>query len=444
MKTIFISEAAMHKDLFYAGTLETTTEMDRVTIQRKERMGPELPPLLTPWRLKWYPRALLFAFALAFLTTIFSGKGVSTLTGRLGGDYPAFYGAGRIIADGDWENLYNAQKQWESQRKLYPEDEKGFLAFVYPPYIAVAYYPLSLMDYRLSYTIHTFLMAGAFLLAILLLRPVNRQVRDNYWFVASLALWFYPIFRAILGGQNTTLTFLLIVGAWRAVLSGRELVGGILLGLLLFKPQFALPVIGLFLISSRWRVVTGSVCVSMLLYAIGTYVLGPHWIAHWLKFAGWSAQVDAGLNRANAVCWLGFFQAILGPDSRFAFVIGWGMVFMTAIALVFIWWAGRRNGDVTARLAITATALVLLPPHVMYYDVSLILFTWFAMVETYRGSSWLLLLSLWILGISQLLGAAAGFSPLFLITLFTLIFSMWVLGQATMEQHLYNPRQVKV
>ena len=77
----------------------------------------ELPSFFTQWRLTWYPRALFFSLTVGFLVAIFIGQGASTLTGRLGGDYPAFYGAGRIIAQGNAINLYNSRIQAEAQKE---------------------------------------------------------------------------------------------------------------------------------------------------------------------------------------------------------------------------------------------------------------------------------------------------------------------------------------
>jgi hypothetical protein len=135
---------------------DTSTQLKN---EHKEYIG--LKRLLTPWRLKWYPRSLLSAIAVAFIIAVLSGNGASTLTGRLGGDYAAFYGAGRIIAEGEFGELYNWNRQLDSQKDLFPGDDKSFLPFMNPPYVALAYLPLSLLPYRLSYVIHTLLLVGA-------------------------------------------------------------------------------------------------------------------------------------------------------------------------------------------------------------------------------------------------------------------------------------------
>jgi hypothetical protein len=102
------------------------------------------------------------------------------LSGRLGGDYPAFYSAGRIIAEGDWGNLYSAEKQAAVQKGLFPGEENSFLVFVNPPFWAVTYYPLSLIDYRISYVVHTLLMGTALFGAVWLIALTNPSIKKYY------------------------------------------------------------------------------------------------------------------------------------------------------------------------------------------------------------------------------------------------------------------------
>ena len=72
--------------------------------------------LLTPWRLKWYSASILFALFVGFIIPILSGSGSIILTGRLGGDFPTFYSIGRMISKGDWQEIYNRDRQSTEQR----------------------------------------------------------------------------------------------------------------------------------------------------------------------------------------------------------------------------------------------------------------------------------------------------------------------------------------
>ena len=389
--------------------------------------GCKIQSILTPWRLKWYPRAFLFALATGLFIAIFIGQDASTLTGRLGGDYPAFYGAGQILAQGEWYNLYNSETQAKVQKGLYPGEDNVFMPFPYPPFVALAYYPLALVPYRLSFAVHTILMVAALFLAILLLCPIHEQIRENYLFIACIALSFYPMLRAILGGQNTAITLLFLVLSWRAALAQKDLLAGIILGLMLFKPQFGLLLIGLYALSGRWLVGVGSLFTAMILYGIGALISGPMWITSWYKYTIWLSQADAGINYDKAVSWLGFFQAILGWKNHLALFIGWGMSIVTSIVVAILWVIGRRKADLTAQLGIAAAALVLIPPHINYYDMGLVLFTCIAVAGASTERPWLLLGLIWVLGFSQLAGGLMGFSPLFVVALFAMIVSMHIL-----------------
>lgn len=389
--------------------------------------------VLTPWRLTWYPRLLLCALAVGYIIAIFWGKGASTLTGRLGGDYPAFYGAGRIIAEGSMRDLYDSQRQIAAQKDLFPNKKNVFLPFPYPPFMAFAYYPLALLSYRFSYILHTLLMVGTLLLAMQLIRPMNRLF-DQYFLCAFFfALVFYPMLRAVLGGQNIPITFLLVVIAWRAAIARHEWLAGMSLGLLLFKPQFALPLIVLYVLSRRWRIGVGSLFVALTLYGISVWMVGPSWLTKWLKYVLWHSLADAGINSANGVSWLGFLEAILGVRNPFALILTWVLILCTAVGLSLLWIQNEHRLDLTAKMGITVPFILLIPPHVMYYDMGLVLFT-FAIVGTRNSARLLSIIGFtWMLCFSQVIASLMGFSPLFFILVFIGVLAICILGRQAVK-----------
>ena len=122
---------------------------------------------------------------------VFYGTGSSTISGRLGGDYPAFYSIGRIVAKGDLKAIYNPENQAAEQKPLMGE-ETGYLPFGYPPYVALFYWPLSLLSYRLSYVIHTVVMALALLSIFHIMRPVSAEINKNFLDAFSLSFCSLP------------------------------------------------------------------------------------------------------------------------------------------------------------------------------------------------------------------------------------------------------------
>ena len=88
----------------------------------------------------------------------------------------------------------------------------GFLYFAYPPPIAATYGLFAGIEYRWSYLLHTALMGLALWGAVRMARPFV-PVADRYTLATfGVALASYPPFRAVIGGQNTALTPLLLVG----------------------------------------------------------------------------------------------------------------------------------------------------------------------------------------------------------------------------------------
>ena len=163
-------------------------------------------------------RALILALAVAVGLAAFIGAGVGETVEetanraedapRLGGDYPAFFGAGSIILEGDLESLYLEDRQIQAQEGLGID---GYLAFAYPPHVAVAYAPLAALPYQVSYFVHTALMAAAYLATLVVLSRIVPLIARWRLPLLALGFTFYPLAIAIGGGQNAALTVLSLI-----------------------------------------------------------------------------------------------------------------------------------------------------------------------------------------------------------------------------------------
>ena len=103
----------------------------------KRNINPGLPDKTVSTRLALYSRVLLISISIAFLVVLSTGSGPNTISGRIGGDFPAFYSAGQIIVAGEQRKLYSAETQRKYQKALL-SDGIGLLPFAYPPFVAVA------------------------------------------------------------------------------------------------------------------------------------------------------------------------------------------------------------------------------------------------------------------------------------------------------------------
>ena len=169
-------------------------------------------------------------------------------------------------------------------------------------------------------------MLSALFLALWIISPFfSTLIRNNFLFSFSLVLLYYPFMKAIIGGSNTAISFLLLACIWRAEIKDRSFWGGIFLGLLLFKPQYALPFIGLFALSGKWRVVLWSVATGSVLWIIGVWISGWNWLSEWFEYGRWVIEIAADIDKTNAISWLGFFEGIWGANSLITLVFGYLM-----------------------------------------------------------------------------------------------------------------------
>lgn len=341
--------------------------------------------------------ALLAAFAVSFLATIASGEGAETATGRLGGDYPAFYAAARIAADGDLDEVNDLGRLAAEQADLFPAGEEGFLTWAYPPHVALLYRPLAALPYRASYAVFTVLMVAAFVAAVGLLRPLVPWVGRAMLPAVAFGLAAWPMFRGVTAGQNTALTLLLLVGAWRLSAAGRDGLAGVLLGLLLFKPQFAVLAVALWAVARRWRAVAAFAGVAAATWAVTAAFAGAGWVGRWLDdLRAYDATED--VNAANHVS--------LPEAAHAAFevsAVGW--VLAAAVGAVTAWrWWQRGEPD----LATAVPAILLGAAHAVFYDVGLTVLTAAVLLPVAPAAT----AALWAAGFLEPLAEPLGWNPL--------------------------------
>ena len=368
----------------------------------------------THLRIRLYTRAALFAVGTAFVITVLSATGADAVSGRLGGDFPAFYAAGSIISDGDWEHLYQPARQAEAQAALFPEADGSYLYFAYPPHAAVIYRPLAALDYRLAYAVNSLIMIGAVIWALALLRPMVGIVRRNFEQVVAATLLFYPMLRAVTGGQNTALSFLALAAVWRLLDDEHDEAAGLVIALLLFKPQFAIPLIGLMMVARRWRTVAASILGAVLVWGVGAATMGAGWLTMWWREASSFAAQDADVNANNAVSWLGFAQGMLGSDSNAALFLAGPLMVATTLGLIWVWHDDRL--DLTTRMAVTTIGILLLSPHAMFYDVGLVVIAAVVVADRVGNQVAIILAATWAFAWLQLGSDLVGFAPLFFVT----------------------------
>ena len=306
--------------------------------------------------------AALAGIAIGFAVLLATSQGLRTARGgRIGGDLPAFYGAGRIVRSGETPRLYDEAAQEAAQRDLLP-GISGRVAFAYPPYVALAYVPLTWLPFKAAYAVHAMVMALCVLGSLAVLRPALPAVRAELVPLFAASLLFYPIFRAVLGGQNTPLSLLCAAGVAAALARRRDWLAGVWAGAWLFKPQYAAVVAAMMLVGriDRRRFLIGFAAVALGYYAVGWILAGWDWPLWWLHHARAFTLADYAVDRGNGIS----FAEV--ADEYGLRPLGWAAAAATGASAL---WIVRRPGmHPVSAVAVAVLTAVLIAPHSLYYD----------------------------------------------------------------------------
>jgi len=333
-----------------------------------------LTALSSPGVLNLIALAGLVGWTIAFIVHLPALRSLVDKNGdAVGGDFIAFYTAGRLINEGQGGRLYDLQLQQVTQRRILDRpDYVGLNSYVNPPALAALLVPLARLAYLPAYLLYTLLLLCAFLGAMYLLRPHLAALHDYWFVVVALSLMFYPVVVTITGGQNAPITLLLIAAAYTALRRGRAVAAGLALGLLCYKPQMALLLCLLLLFRGQFRCVLTAGAVGVGHYLVGAVVCGVRWPLEMLAALRTYWPIEDYFNGANSISLLGLCDYAL-PAGAFM-PVGLVAAGLTLTAVLWTWRrADPRRGSFALYWGMAVCATLAVSPHTQWYDVGLVL-----------------------------------------------------------------------
>ncbi|HYD12115.1 MAG TPA: glycosyltransferase family 87 protein [Allosphingosinicella sp.] len=352
-------------------------------------------------------RLLAMAVSLCFLFLIVTAL-VTILRDPFQMDFISYWAAGRLGLEGQAALAYdfNAHRAVELQATMV-----AGIPFGYPPAFLVLATPFALFPYPPAAVAWVILTWGAYALAVRLWAP------KAFW----LAMAMPPLLINAITGQAGFLLAALFIGGM-ALLPKRPLLGGILLGLIVVKPQLGLVLPFALAAGREWRAFAGAALSVGGLLLLGLVLFGLESYRAWLGNAGlFSSVVADGLagwqRMASVYSALRYDGLGAGPAW-----LAQGLVAVAAIAAACLLW--HRKAEWGARAGALAAATALASPYLFGYDTLLLIMP-FAWLLT-RGRHALLLALCWalmLLGLLQALDWAGGpnLAPLVPIILLALI-----------------------
>ena len=298
---------------------------------------------------------------LAFL--IGASSGTLDYLGRpLGTDFSQVWTAGQMALDGQAADVWNWDKHFAVQRALHGPQLLEYYGWHYPPPFLMLAAALATLQYLPALALWQ--TATLIPFAVLIRRMTGRSEAWLFVLAAPVSLI------CVLHGHNGFLTALLL-GAGLLALERRPFVAGLLLGCLVYKPQFALVLPLLLLVTGNWRAIAGAAIASLGLIALSYGIWG---------WPVWQAFIDSLPLTRRVVIEAGTtgWEKIMSPFSAIRGVGGGiGLAYSvqaiaSAIAIGTSLWVARFGRPDLRNAAVTATVLIA-TPYVLDYDFVVLL-----------------------------------------------------------------------
>jgi hypothetical protein len=216
-------------------------------------------------------------------------------------------------------------------------------------------------------------------------RRVSDQLSDRRLMVAAAAA-FPPFWSLVLYGQIAIFILAAFWLGWLALERGRPYLAGAAFGLLALKPQFGIPLAAIVLACGEWRLLIGAVASVVAQAGAIWVVLGSS------VFAGFASAIRIALTYADWLESKPFMSHSLRAISRLLpNSIGVPLwLILSAIVLLYTVRVWKSDAPLRVRLGVIMLASLLVNPHVIVYDVTLLVLplVWFAayVLEHHRQS----------------------------------------------------------
>ncbi len=393
----------------------------------------------------WFP--LLLATGIVIAAFAFSPNfhfADDRAEGPYAGDFLQEWLGGYMVRSGDYDRFYDPEYACDLQHNpqlvgfAFPDDR--YLPIVYPPFYYLLISPLSLLTLRAAAWVWAVLMVACFAVTAAGLRryaarrlgpnpprdlcaappcptarhPDRGSILAILPWLLPVAVLYQPLVEGLTSNQKGTVCLLLLTLTFLQLNRGRPLAAGLVFGLLAFKPQLTLVMGAAMLFKRQWWFLLGGIITGVVLTGL-SLVTGVDVCRQYIEFATGAADYmgTAGYALEKSHCLYGLFVLLFGDTGPLARVLtlvaGVGVIYLVARLLR----CPIRPG--TSLMAVQFSGLVvatvLLSPHLMTYDLTVLLLPMFlTLVELCRDKRWPATGRWWLVALLVLLFVLPGLS----------------------------------
>jgi hypothetical protein len=360
---------------------------------------------VTGERIRLVAVIVLIASVAGFLFLVVTAHGDIDIKGRpLGTDFSNVYAAGTYVVEGRPTVPFDPPRQDAREQAIFGASTP-FYGWHYPPYFLFIAGALAKMPYGLALAVWQASTICLYLLTIwAIVSAPSPRVRgegrdegayppgsdakaqnrgeapspslrstspraagrgDYLWLLLALA---YPAVLINVGhGQNGFLTAALLGGAL-VVLDRRPLLAGILIGFLVYKPQFGLMIPLALAAGGRWRTFAAATVTVLLLTLATTLAFGPQvWQAFLVstKFAR-TVVLEQGQTGWQKIQSVFSWARMWGAPIPVAYALQGAVTVAVGAAIVRLW---RGTAPLALKSAALCLAAILATPYSLDYDM---------------------------------------------------------------------------
>ena len=302
---------------------------------------------------------LMFFFFL-FSDVLDNGTGLS----EFGIDFADYYTAGHMAISGELDNVYSVPAHRATMEQLLGVVVPFTLPWRYPPVFLLAIIPFSLLPFKISMVL--WLGVTLALAAV----AIYRMLPEKRW-LGALALGFPGVFMNFRWGQNGFLSAA-ILAAGVGALETNPVFGGAMLGLLVYKPQFAVFPFLVLLLTKRWKALLAGIGSALAISIVSLALFGAEqWVEFFRSLFVSSSNLMADESAIIAAIQVSVYNAMLVlTESPLVSILAQGLCSIGTI--IAVCWIFRKS----SRFALKGAALVLgIPlaiPYFMQYDLMIL------------------------------------------------------------------------
>ncbi|HWQ97791.1 MAG TPA: glycosyltransferase family 87 protein [Clostridia bacterium] len=302
---------------------------------------------------------LMFFFFL-FSNVLENGTGLS----EFGIDFADYYTAGHMAISGELDSVYSVPAHRATMEQVLGVVVPFTLPWRYPPVFLLAIIPFSLLPFKISMV----LWLGVTL--VLAAVAIFRMLPEKRW-LGALALGFPGVFMNFRWGQNGFLSAA-ILAAGVGALEINPVLGGAMLGLLVYKPQFAVFPFLILLLTKRWKALLSAIASALAISLASMALFGvDQWIEFFRSLFVSSSNLMEAESATIAAIQVSVYNSMMVlTESPLASMLAQGICSLGAI--IAVCWIFRKSDRFALKGAALVLGIPLAIPYFMQYDLMIL------------------------------------------------------------------------